>query len=457
MIFFSRRILYYTLYFLFCLSSLHAQDSPYNARAYFEAEHNNTYQLLVKKVTKNEPLSEEEFKYFEEYNNYLSNFYQNLSDSEKEKYQKNKLKWSGGPKVKYGGGDTTAIDVTPVGSHPERKFYLNNGLYGLGYGITSIFLFELDGAGAVALPILSLGISVAFPAINKKKYEGIDYSTIMMTRHGKFIGLLDGAALGFLLYGDVREDSKKGKAFAATMMATSIALGEVGFHVGKKKKFPEGKVATYKYYSLLVPFLTFSGLVIGNVDDPRVYGASVLAAGAASYWYAGKVYNKYKFTRGDMLATSSFGLLATGLGFGISPMEEPWHFIFPAVTAIGGTYAAHRIFKNTKLSSKQGLNTNYASLVGTTVGFLIALFIPTDSHHVILLLPVATGTAAWAVYAARYKKEQYWTSRQYHKKWTDMSFSFTPQNYFINKQLGKSTSREGLKTGLPLFSLKLKL
>ena len=158
-----------------------------------------------------------------------------------------------------------------------------------------------------------------------------------------------------------------------------------------------------------------------------------------------------------MLATSSFGLLATGLGFGISPMEEPWHFIFPAVTAIGGTYAAHRIFKNTKLSSKQGLNTNYASLVGTTVGFLIALFIPTDSHHVILLLPVATGTAAWAVYAARYKKEQYWTSRQYHKKWTDMSFSFTPQNYFINKQLGKSTSREGLKTGLPLFSLKLKL
>ncbi len=457
MIFFRRWILYCTYYFLFCLSSLHAQDSPYNARAYFEAEHNNTYQLLVKKVTKNEPLSEEEFKYFEEYNNYLSNFYQNLSDSEKEKYQKNKLKWSGGPKVKYAGGDTTAIDVTPLGSHPERKFYLNNGLYGLGYGITSIFLFEIDGAGAVALPILSLGISVAFPAINKKKYEGIDYSTIMMTRHGKFIGLLDGAALGFLLYGDVREDSKKGKAFAATMMATSIALGEVGFHVGKKKKFPEGKVATYKYYSLLVPFLTFSGLVIGNVDDPRVYGASVLAAGAASYWYAGKVYNKYKFTRGDMLASSSFGLLSTGFGFGISPMEKPWHFIFPAITAIGGTYAAHRIFKNTKLSSKQGLNTNYASLVGTTVGFLVALFIPTDSHHVILLLPVATGTAAWAVYAARYKKEQYWTSRQYHKKWTDMSFSFTPQNYFINKQLGKSTSREGLKTGLPLFSLKLKL
>ena len=183
----------------------------------------------------------------------------------------------------------------------------------------------------------------------------------------------------------------------------------------------------------------------------------VLAAGAASYWYAGKVYNKYQFTRGDMLATSSFGLLATGFGFGISPMKEPWHFIFPAVTAIGGTYTAHRIFKNTKFSSKQGLNTNYASLVGTTVGFLVALFIPTDTHHWVLLLPVATGTAAWAGYAAKYKKQQFRSSAKDQKKWTDMSFSFTPQNYFINKQLGKSASGNGLKTGLPLFSFKLKL
>ena len=459
MIFFSRWILFFSVLYILCMSNVKVlgQESPYNARTYFEAERNRTYLSLVKKVEKNESLTQEEFKYFEDYKNYLSNFYQNLSDSEKERYQKNKMKWAGEPKEKSGNKDTTAIDVTPMGSHPERKFYLNNGLYGLGYGITSIFLFEIEGPGAVALPILSLGISMAYPAINKKKYEGIDYSTVMMTRHGKFIGLLDGAALGFLLYGDISEDSRKGKAFAATMIASSIALGEVGFQVGKKKKFPEGKVATYKYYSLLVPFLTFSGLVIGNVDDPRIYGASVLAAGAASYWYAGKVYDKYKFTRGDMLANSSFGLLCTGFGFGISPMEKPWHFIFPALTAIGGTYAGHRIFKNTKLSSWQGLNTNYATMAGTAIGFLIALFIPSDSHHVILLLPVANGTAAWAGFASKYRKQQFWTSSKDHKKWADMSFSFTPQNYFLNKQMGKPGNTEGLKMGLPMFSLKLKL
>ncbi len=465
MIFFKRGILFSTICIIYCVLSHNTlgQESPYNARAYFEAEQNETYQSLVKKIENNEVLTREEFKYLEEYKSYLTNFYQNLSEREKEKYQKNNRKWAGKPEEESARNDSTAFDITPVGSSPERKFYLNNGLYGLGYGITSIFLFELDGAGAAALPILSLGVSLAYPAINKQKYQGIDYSTIMMTRHGKFIGLLDGAALGFLLFGDIGEDSWKGKAFASTLIASSIALGEVGFHVGKKKKFPEGKVAAFKYYSLLIPFLTFSGLVAGNVEEPRVYGASVLAAGAASYWFAGKVYDKYKFTRGDMLANSSFGLLATCLGFGISPMEEPWHFIFPAITAIGGTYAGHRIFRNTKFNRKQGLNTNYATLAGSAIGFLVTLFIPSDSHHVYLLLPVATGTAVWAGFVSKYKKEQSWTSLKSSKKWADMSFSFTPQNYFINKRMGSAVKRGSQSMelsqsmGLPMFSLKLKL
>ena len=459
MIFFKRQILSYIVFLILCVINfkVQGQESPYNARAYFDAEHNKTYLSLVEKIEKSEVLTAEEFQYLEEYKSYLLNFYQNLSESEKKMYQKNRMKWAGKAEKKPAGNDTVAFDITPVGSNPERKFYLNNGLYGLGYGITSIFLFQLEGAGAAALPIFSLGVSLAYPAINKQKYQGIDYSTIMMTRHGKFIGLLDGAALGFLLYGDIGEEAWKGKAFAATMIASSIALGEVGFHVGKKKKFPEGKVATFKYYSLLIPFLTFSGLVAGNVEEPRIYGASVLAAGAASYWLAGKVYNKYKFTRGDMLANSSFGLLSTGLGFGISPMEEPWHFIFPAITAIGGTYAGHRIFKNTKFSRKQGLNTNYATMAGSALGFLVALFIPSETHHVYLLLPVATGTAVWAGFVSKYKKEQSWTSGRNNKKWADMSFSFTPQNYFINKRLVKPGYGEGQKMGLPMFSLKLKL
>jgi hypothetical protein len=96
-------------------------------------------------------------------------------------------------------------------------------------------------------------------------------------------------------------------------------------------------------------------------------------------------------------------------------------------------------------------------MAGSTIGFLASLFIPSESHHVYLLLPVVTGTAVWAGFVSKYKKEQTWASRRNDKKWADMSFSFTPQNYFINKRLGKPGNGEGQKMGLPMFSLKLKL
>jgi hypothetical protein len=102
-------------------------------------------------------------------------------------------------------------------------------------------------------------------------------------------------------------------------------------------------------------------------------------------------------------------------------------------------------------------------MAGSVIGFLVALFIPTDSHHVYLLLPVATGTAVWAGFVAKYKKEQSWASLKHSKKWADMSFSFTPQNYFINKRLGNPGKggsqymKPPQNMGLPIFSLKLKL
>jgi hypothetical protein len=46
--------------------SVQGQESPYNAKAYFEAEHNRTYLSLVKKVETSEALSREEFKFLGE-------------------------------------------------------------------------------------------------------------------------------------------------------------------------------------------------------------------------------------------------------------------------------------------------------------------------------------------------------------------------------------------------------
>jgi hypothetical protein len=353
--------------------------------------------------------------------------------------------------------DNEIFGVNHHGLKPGRKFLLSNGIYGILYGIGGAYALNVSESWGLALPFITAGTSLAYPLLNPRKYDGIDFSTVMMTRHGKFIGLLDGAALGFLLYGDISQDEWRGRAFVATMIATSIALGEAGFQIGKKNRLPEGKVSTFRYYSLLLPYLAFSGLVAGNVDDPHVYGATVLASGAASYWYANRVYKKYQFSRGDMLAASSFGLLLTGLGFGISPLEEPWHMLIPAITTLVGTYASHRILKETKFTTRQGWNINYATLVGVIVGFGASLAIQPDSHQITLILPAAAGMLGWGIYTSKYKKQIEQSFRMSRKRWSTMSFSFTPQHYFITKRIIKPSPENLRKSGLPLFSLRLSL
>jgi hypothetical protein len=459
MIFFTKRSLFISAFFILSLTLALAQEeeSPYNARAYFEAEQNPTYQRLLDKVQRKESLTPDDKKFINNHVDYLNRFYENLPETEKARYQEYKTQWLEELIDLQNQRDTDILEENRLGIKPGKKFLLSNGLYGFAYGVAGIYVLGINQSGGIALPFLTAGVSLAYPLLNPRKFEGIDYSTVMLTRHGKFIGLLDGAALGFLMFGDLSYDEWRGRAFAATMIATSVALGEVGFHVGKKKKFPEGKVATYKYYSLLIPFLAFSGLVAGNVEDPHVYGATVLAAGAASYWYAGKVYKKYKFTRGDMLAASSFGLLSAGLGFGLSPLEDPWEMLIPAATALGGTLLSHRVLKNSKFTSKEGWQVNYASIVGALIGLGTGLAIDADSRQLLMALPAATGMAGWAIFASKFKRRNSLGSAREKERWTDLSFNFTPQNYFINKQIEGHVSDKKDGTGLPLFSLKLKL
>jgi len=432
------------------------QESPYNAKAYFEATQNPTYMQLLEKSIEQDSLTEEETKYLNDYKSFLGSYFDNLSETEKSRYNEFKVQWEDELEANRNQEDSDVLEVKRLGIKPGRKFVLSNGIYGFAYGLGGAYVLNIQDSWNIALPFISAGISMAIPLLNPKKYEGIDFSTVMLTRHGKFIGLLDGAALGFLLFGDPDQDEWRGRAIVASTIAGSIALGEVGFQIGKKRKFPEGKVATYKYYSILVPYLAFSGLVAGNVDNPRIYGATVLAAGAAGYFVADRVYKKYQFSRGDMLAASSFGLLSATLGFGLTPVDEPWHILIPAATALGGTVASHSILKNAKFSAKQGWNINYATIVGVVIGLGVSLAIQPDSHNLVFILPAATGMAGWAIFTSKYKKQQFTSSSLEKKRWTDLSFNFTPQNYFINKQI-KPITDNPRRSGLPLFSLKLRL
>ena len=455
-----RLVIFFAISQWFLMIYVHAQEqvSPYNARSYFEAQQNTIYMEILSKSSSGEVLSLEEEKFLREYTQYLESFYNSMSNEEKEKYHEFRVQWIEELEDLKNQEDSDVLEENRLGIKPGKKFLLSNGLYGFAYGIGGAYILNIQESWAIALPFISAGFSLAYPLMNPKKYEGIDYSTVMLTRHGKFIGILDGAALGFLMFGDPNDKDWTGRAIVATSMAGSIALGEVGFHIGKKKRFSEGKVATYKYYSLLVPYLAFSCLAAGNVDDPRVYGATILAAGTAGYFVGDRVYRKYKFTRGDMLAASSFGLMSTALGFGLTPVDERWHLLVPALTALGGTIASHAILKNTKFTSKQGWNINYASLAGVVLGFGVAVAIQPESHNLYMILPAATGMVGWAIIASNYKKRQSTAtmSELENKKWANFSFNLAPQNYFINKQMKPSTDNpQG--SALPMFSFKLKL
>ena len=73
MIFFTKGSLFILAFFISSLTLALAQEeeSPYNARAYFEAEQNPTYQRLLDKVQRKESLTPDDKKFI---NNHVDYF-----------------------------------------------------------------------------------------------------------------------------------------------------------------------------------------------------------------------------------------------------------------------------------------------------------------------------------------------------------------------------------------------
>ena len=80
---------------LYVLNPIYAQEevSPYNARAYFEAEQNTAYRNILNKSGKGEALSQEEKKFLNDYSDYLESFYKEMSAEEQSRYLEFKTQW----------------------------------------------------------------------------------------------------------------------------------------------------------------------------------------------------------------------------------------------------------------------------------------------------------------------------------------------------------------------------
>jgi len=293
------------------------------------------------------------------------------------------------------------------------------------------------------------------PVINPSKYENMTYNSVMLNRHGKFFGLIDGALLGVTLFG--AESENAGKGVLVLSIAGSIALGEIGFQLGKKVDWTQGRIAGYTHFAAVTPLVT-AGIYASfiNVDDTfneRVFSGLILASGAAGYLLGNKLWKKYNYTRGDMLTTSSFSLLSALLGFGlvgeIETGDGQKEILIPTILFLGGSIGSHSILSGRNLSARNGWRVNYVAGAGALVGLGTALAIQSENVSTYLLLPAVGGFIGWGAMLSSVSKN----SRLDESIRNSFSYDLSPENYIYN-QSKERTYFSPDRPGAPVVSLR---
>jgi hypothetical protein len=450
------------LFILVCLilfSNTEMFGQEYSAINYWKMERDPEYARLLKKQTAGELLSTEEQTYMFEQKAKLANYFEKLSDGEKSVYYQNRKMWSENPESL---GKTVNPQEAEVYSG-ERSMYsqylISSGLFGFMYGLSTAAIFEMDEAGAAALPLLAAGASALAPVLTIKD-RNVSYNSLALSLHGKSVGAMQGAAFSFLLSGNNLEE---GKLVLGLSTLSSIVLGRVGYNLGRDKDWSRGKVALYSHYGLMMPFEGMALAMAFESEDARVYGGASLLFGAGGYLMADRISRKYDYTLGDVRATTTLSSLNTFLGFFImSDISEyngsaPSIVLLPAAGALGGTLLGHVWLKDAKLTNQQGRNVALATTGGSVMGLgLMALFTP-ESITPYYITGYLAGISMYAVMVEKYKKANRMSlsNNDEEKRW---DISFMPQNILVNRQIAPYALSHPEKrvTFLPAFSASVK-
>ncbi len=429
---------------------------PYTARAYWLEEKNLTYQEITKKKVRGDSLSTAQNTWLDEYVQYLQNYYSRLSEEEKLKYREFKAQWDEEYYSKKEASESDILEESHKGVAPGKKYSMYNGIYGAIYGCSALGIFQADLDATpelIAVPFITSGIGMIWPLLNKPRYENLSYNSVMLARHGKFVGLLHGASLGLAIFGD---EPSHPAMILAPMVAGSFGLGELGFQLGKKKSWTEGRIATYQYYGVLGPAVTCLGLISANVERGRPYGIAIPVSAALGYWIGDRVYRKYQFTRGDMLAASSFEAYSALAGFGAISGTQEIEMLAPLSTLLAGTFINHALLNGKKLTVKQGWKVNYMSGAGLILGMGVALMTSLEDQNAFILISSAGGIVGWlAALPARPGNLQ--DESGMRRSWkSSMTLKLTPENYFLNTRVMSSVNAKPIME-LPLFRLTIAL
>jgi hypothetical protein len=459
------RFFYILVASLFLISSVKViAQELYSARGYWEESTKPTYRNILIKQSQADSLTNDEKTYLRDYQTYLQTYFDKLSPAEKQKFAQMKDTWD--KELAPGAQPPVATTQNREGDQEyewRTRDRAANAFYGIVYGSSLVAAFEIDGAAAAGIPLIMGGAWLLGPVINKKKYDGISTTTIRASNTGKLFGLGYGAALGMAIEGD--DPDGRLTPFIATV--SSITLGEVGFHLQKKKNLSAGHVEMLRHYLLLGPWTALAANVaLTNEQSTTAIGLTLVGGGVAGILVGDKQAKRYDYTRGDVDAMSSFSLLTTAMGFAVvielidNDVDDALVLI-PAASTIAGTIIGQKMVRGVHLSNKQGSLVNLTAAGSALIGLGILAIAEAESPTAYFAVPGVLGLIGHQVAFSSFKKENLLKSTQGSlRKRNDfrLSFNVTPENYFINQKIdGTERSRRFTSSvSNPIVSLKLK-
>lgn len=448
------------LVFLFFIAfALHSQTNAqglYTARGYWEESNKETYRIIKQKSTAGIALTADETSYLQDFETYLSNYFQRLTPEEKAFYDKMKAQWDRelmGPEQKI---------MVEEEFEWRGRDYATNILYGAYYGASLVAIAEINSAAAVGIPLLTGGLWALGPVIVPKKYENINRSVIRASNTGKFLGLIYGGSLALMIGGD---ENYTGQLALGLSTLGSIALGEVGFKLQKKRNFSEGHIELVSHYGTIGPWLAGATMGAAGSENLNLYGAAFLAGGVGGILVANKVSKKYDYTKGDVNNISALSLATTGIGFAIfaETLQNDASsavLLIPAAGTVIGTMLGQKAVKGVYLNKRQGSTIALSTGGAALVGLGIAAIFETDSPTLWVGIPSVFALATQQILFNKYKKENLagnLLSKINKDKPYKFSMKVTPENYFVNQRMVVPSGIIGINSNVsnPLVNLTL--
>ncbi len=448
------------------LNSLLMGQNLYTARGYWQESTKPSYLTIKEKKDKGLTLSADEEAYVQDYEAYLLTYYNRLSEDAKQEYQRMKEQWDRELAMPLVAPEPTNQQPTVEQTEFEwrGRDRAINAMYGIYYGASLAAIFDLSDAAVAGIPLVTGGLWMLGPAFNPKKYEGITESTMRAANTGKILGLVNGGSLGIALAGDSDENYK---VILALSTIGSITLGEIAFQTQKKKNISGGKIEIIRHYGFLGTGVGGALLAATNTDNAHLIGVGLLTGGISGMLIGNKVANKYDYTRGDVDALSSLGVISAGIGFAViaNALENNSEvsnaiLLVPASTAIAGTWIGQRQVRNVHLTKKQGSTINLSSAGGALVGLGGAILVNSDSPTAWIAIPSTCALIAHQIVFNRYKKdnrEKNLQGENSRNRKLDFSMKLMPENYFVNKNTPQRFIADPrLAASSPLVNMTLK-